>query len=463
MEGFLEEIAGVQSYNGQSEMYNLEFFSRHIDVDTLIALLQVSHTYSSIINLLNKRHDKVDTATLQKLDEELKVLAEKIGTIKTTQTDLCNNKLDNDTLRKAMYQAGEIDFDKIREMATLDSRIDTMLGENDAKLQIACTEEKSKTGEHEKVDKKRAELDTNIEGYIDRLNELFVELNGKNVDIFKGLDIDTLREQYEQGLVGTIQNISARKAYISYMFDILKRESQMVPQIYVTAQQFVASAKKENGFDVPELVGRNDQIILYKNITGVAHDGLRQFADIWCRNATDNDKAITAIGNGYLGTKQFIDGMYDYITNIPTYSQDHSRGGADYDRLFSFNNQLHGKIAELSAKDARSIRNIVGKITNSPHYYTSIEREPYEFATRIFDSFNHSHGDMRTQTFDSKQTTMPNEQAKEQVVQTSQINNGVGIPQQLTEEQQRMLVETALISSIDAPSNDTLNSGGMKR
>ena len=464
MEGFLEEIAGFNNYGGQSEIYNREFFGKHVDVDTLISLLQVSHTYSSVISLLNKRHDNYDTATLQKLDEELKKLAEKIGTIKSTQTDLCSNKLDNDTLRKAMYQASDIDFEKVRELATLDSRIDTMLAENDSKLESSILEERAKNAEHKKVDEKRESLNTNIESYIGRLTELFVELNDKDVNIFKGLNIDTLKEQYEQGLVSTIQNSSARKAYVSYVFDILKRESQNVPQIYATAQQFVASAKKENGFDVPELTGRNDQIMLNESITDVAHDGLRQFADVWCRNANDNDRAITTIGNGYLSTQPFIDGMYDYIANLPAYNQDHSKGGADYDRLFSFNNQLQGKLTELRAKDSRKIVNIVGKITNSPHYRTSIEREPYEFASRIFDSFNHTHGDMRTQTFDSKQTAMPNEQQFEQVNSQAQLNNsGIAIPQQLTEEQKRMLVENALATSIVAPSDDTLNSGGMKR
>ncbi|MEG2620544.1 MAG: hypothetical protein RSA10_00410 [Bacilli bacterium] len=446
MEGFLEEIAGLRNYNGQSEMYNRKFFGQYVDLDTLISLLQVSHTYSSIISLLNKRHDKVDNIVLQKLDEELNALIEKIGTIKATQTDLCNNKLDNDNLRKSLYQANEIDFDEVRKLVSLDSRIDTMLVENDSKLEIACNEKKLKNEEHKQFDEKRDALDTNIESYVGRLNELFVELNGKSVDIFNGLNIDTLREQYEQGLVGIIQNTSARKAYVSYVFDILKRENRNVPQVYATAQQFVANAKRENGFDVPELVGRNDKIMLNESITDVAHDGLRQFADIWCRHATDNDKAITTIANGYLSTQTFLDGMYDYITNISTYSQDHSKGGTDYDKLFSFNNQLHAKLAELQAKDSRKFINIVGKITKTPNYYTSIEREPYEFATRIFDNFNHSHEDMRTQTFDTKQTTMPNEKQTEQINPVYESNN-ITMSKQLTDEQQRMFTANIIATS----------------
>ena len=472
MEGFLEEIAGLDGASGQSVIYNSEFFSKHIDLDTLIGLLQVSHTYSSIIDLLNKRHDKVDTATLQKLSEELKTLGEKVNSIKGTQAELCNNKLDNDNVRKAMYQASEIDFDKIRELATLDSRIDSLLAENVTKLEVALVEEKSKKSENEKVVGKREKLDVEIESYIGRLNELFAELNGVNINMFNGLDIDTLKEQYEQGLTNTIQNTSARKAYVSYVFDILKREIKMIPEICATAQQFVASAKKENGFDVPELIGKNDQIMLNESITSVAHDGLRQFADIWCRNATDNDKAITTIGNGYLSTQPFIDGMYDYIANLSTYNQDHSKGGADYDKLFSFNNQLHGKIAEIQTKDSRMLINVVNRVRNEistrtnsfKRYgtYQSVEREPYEFATRIFDSFNHRHGDMRTQTFDNKQTTIPNEQQTEQINPISPVT-GISVPQQLTEEQKAMLINNAIGTAINTPSDETLNSGGMKR
>lgn len=462
MEGFLEEIAGFQNYNGQSGMYNREFFSKHSDINTLISLLQVANTYSSIISLLNKRHNKEDSAILEKLDQELKVLVEKISSIKSAQTDLCNKKLDNDSLRKAAYQSSEIDFDKIREMAVLDSRIDVILVENDLKIEVAINEEKNKNGERKKVDEKRAKLDTEIEGYIGRLNELFAGLNGKNIDIFNGLDINTLREQYEQGLVEIIQNTSMRKAYVSYLFDILKKESQMIPEIYATSQCFVSNAKKENGFDVPELVAKNDQIMLTESITMVAHDGLRQVADIWCRNATDKDEALTTIGNGYLSTQPFIDGMYDYISNLSSYSNDNSKGGADYDRLFSFNNQLFQKLAELQTKDSRSIRNIVGRITNSPHYYTSIEREPYEFATRIFDSFNHRHGDMRTQIFESKQSTMSDDQQTEQINLINQMK-GMAIPQELTEEQKAILINNVLGAPVTTPSEEELSSVGMQR
>ncbi|MEG1495360.1 MAG: hypothetical protein RR406_03595 [Bacilli bacterium] len=404
------------------------------------SLLAVSNSYSGIINLLNKRHNKYENTLLQKSDEELSTLIEKINTIKATQIDLCNNKLANDSLRKTLFQAAEIDFDKVRKLVSLDSRIDTMLVENDSKLEIICNDEKIENENHKKLVENREALDTNIESNMGILNGLCSELDGKSVDIFKGLNIDTLREQYEQGLVGVIQNTTVRKACVSYAFDSLKRENRNLSQTYATAQQFVAKAKRENGFDVSELVGRNDQIMLNNGIRHIVHNGVRGIAAM-LGDAPDDDKTVTAAANGYLTMQPFVDGMYDYISNISTYSQDYSKGGTDYDKLRSFNNQLQAKLAELQDKDSRKFMNIVGK-----GHTISTERLPYEFVTNIFDNFNENLGNMRTQIFDAKQTTMGNEQQTEQ--QNSMYKgNDMTMSKQSIDEKQGMFTANIIDTS----------------
>lgn len=462
MVGFLDGIADIERYDGQSEKYNREFFAKYIDLNVLISLLETSHTYSGIIDLLNKRHDKVDTDLLQKLDEELSVLAEEIAAIKKTQSELCDVKIDNTNLIMKMYEADEIDFNEIKELEEMDSQINDTLKKNNAQLEIMCSEEKMKNDKHKPIDEKRATLDINIENYIVKLKASLLELNGKNIDIFNGLDIDTLKEQYEQGLVETIQNTVARKAYVDNMFNILKRESKMIPQIYATAKHFADNAEKENGFDVPEVIIKNDQIILNGSITTVAYDGLRSFADIWCRNAPDHDKDITTIGKGYIATQPFINGMYDYVDNLPLYNQDHSKGGDAYDKLIGYNNQLEEQLEVLRTKDSKNLINIVRRITNNPGQLASIEREPYEFATRIFDNFNRTLDDVRTLTFDSKQTEMSNEEPLKQTNQTHQFND-FEIMQEPTEEQKRKLANNALSATVVTSSEETLGSSGMRR
>ncbi len=473
MEYFLEDVAGFNNYSGQTSSYNYDFFSKYVDSDILITLIQLSHSYTSIIDLLEKRNNKEESATLQKLNSELKEIAEKISSIKNTQNDLCNNKLDNDSLRKALYESETIDFEKIRELASFNVRIDGLLAVNDIKLETNYSEQKIKTVEHKKLDEKRRKLDASIESDINGLKELLISLNEKNVDVFKGVNIDTLKEQYEQGLVGIIQNTVARKAYVSYVFDIMKRENKHIQEIFTASSTFVSTAKKEDGFEVSELATKDDQIMLTRWVNLVAKEGLRNFGDIWCRNATDQDKSITAIGNGYLQTQPFIDGIYDYISNMGEYNKDNSSGDQAYDKLHNSNNQLHQILGKFYSKDARDIRNIangiinaISKETKKYGYYQSMEREPYEFAVRVFDMFNSRMNHVRAPLYDkvnTEQQTQSNEQQVDLVEPISPMTN-FETTQELTEEQKRMLVNGTTGISVDVLNNDEgLSSGGMRR
>lgn len=472
MNGFLEEIAGVQNYGGQTTIYNRDFFDKHIDADTLISLLKVSHTYSDVIKLLEKRHEPNDNKTLQKLAHELKAINEKIVLIKNDQIELCKSKSDNSYLRKAMYQTIDVDFDKLRELATLDNKINTKLAENNARLESLLLEEKYINKEHQKINDKMMKLDTEIERYIAKLKTQFIELNGKNIDIFKEINIDSLREQYEQGLTSVIQNRSARKAYTCYLFDILKREIKNVPQIYVTAQYFVANAKKENGFDVPNLVGNNHQIMLNEGITSVAHERLRQFADVWCSGAKDDDIVLNKIGDEFLKVKSFIDGMYSYSKNLPLYNKDRSKGQEDYDKLLSYNKKVAYKADELSGRDSMRLRNVVNNFINRPSYYTSLEREPYEFALSVFDYFDQTHNEMRVGVFEKGQVTPTTEQKNETFNAQTKSTSGEEILQNPTdsrwaEEELLDVVKKAVKNSLEttmtAHDDDTISHGPMKK
>lgn len=395
MEGFLEEILGLNGYVGESQRYNRDFFDKYVNKEVLFDLLKLSHIYISIVHLLEDKNSDIDIVLLEKLKEEKQAIDIKVESIKNSQLELCDNKEINDNARKGIYQSSEIDFDKIKELELLDSRIDTLLKDNDIKLNAALLERKNKTAQIEKISDRNEKINSKIENYISELNQLFIVLNEKDITVFNNLDVDAIKNQYETGLTSIIGNTQARKAYVSYIFDILKRESEMLPQIFATAKQYVNSATREKDFNVSELNLMNNKISLTESATFTIHDNLRQFADIFCRNANDNDKSISTIGNGYLGTQLFIDGIYSYINNLETYDKDISKANLDYQKLHDYNNQLYAKLADLQSKDSRKLINIVNRVKSGVSgRYQSIEREPYEFATRIFDDFNRKYGNL---------------------------------------------------------------------
>jgi len=445
------------------DLYNGVFFEKHIDKDTLTGFLKVSSIYYDIIKLLDKRYESNDIVMLQKLDEELKGLTEEIIEIRKTQIDFCNDKLDNDNLRKAMHQTGEEDFEKLEEITKLNSKIDNMTADNDIKLEKAKIEEQNKSEEYGKIDEERTKLDTDIENCIDKLNKVLAELDGKNIDIFNGLDIDTLREQYEQGLVDMFPNVAVRKTYASYLFDVLKRENKMLSETYATAQQFVSSARKENGYDVQELAIKNDKINMFSALNGVVHNELDQLIPTLFKYEPDTNQIITQAGNNYLSVQPFIDGMYDYIANMEQYEMDNSKSRTDFRKINAYND----KMQELFSKtNVGPVGKVINQITNTTIMSRGLgliihDAQPYDFAMRANNLFTIAILKTRTQVQQEKQTTISNEQPIEQINKANKSND-IQI-QQLSEEQKRMFAENFLTTSVSTIDDESLNSGDMKR
>ena len=371
MRGFLEDVVGSSYYEGATTSYNYDFFESYIDHELLVDLFQLSNKYTNIISLLKKRNDTEETNLLSKLSSELKELEEKINEIKTTQMDLCDDILGNVEFRKNAYQSETIDFKKINHLNTLNIRAERSLSESDIELEDLVTKRTHTNEERKQIVDKRAALDDDIERQNDELKELITNLNGKEIDIFKDVNIDSLEEEYKQGLEKIIQNSAAKEAYTSYVLDILKRENHHFQHLFSTAKDFISIANKENGFEVPELELKNEQIMMTESVTAIAKERLRLFGDIYCRNATDQDKLITKTANGYLQTKQFVDGIYDYIFNIEEFSKNIPAANESYFKLRNFNNLLHNKLAETIRGEGRN----------------SLSKEAYELSIEMFDIF----------------------------------------------------------------------------
>ena len=232
--------------------------------------------------------------------------------------------------------------------------------------------------EREKIENKRQRIEIEIKKIIEKLKEMIAELDGKGIDILGETDLEALKEEYERGLVNIIPNEKARKTYVDYMFEILKREIQCVREAYIASKKFVGEAKEEEDFYVDELVDINNKLRMFNEINERFADELTVFASVWCYKKGNEDKATNIIAKGYNDVKEFIISLYNYAESLGTL-----KGNSDdyYDTLARVFVHLQERYTELLRKDSGMISRILGT-------GQSIERIPYDVVNALYSSIS---------------------------------------------------------------------------
>ena len=329
MESLLGEVAGND--NSKLEQYNKRFFEEHLECNTLFSLLQCSDRYLNIIWFLNERYcskePRVDSAT----EKQLKDAIEKREELRKQHLILLNNKQTNTERIIAEYAKPELDFIEINQLENLDKGNENLLSTNKAALELARGIEKFIKEAKKEVVEIIEQFNREMESKIKALNNIQTELEGSDaeIELLRGLDLDSLKEEYEERVSKIIENDSIRGTYINYMFTILEKEIQVVLDSYEASRHFVASANKENGFLVPELMAKNSQLYLAE---GINHCAYRDISDLGnSLGNKENSDFILLMSAKYMELKPFMYKLYEYVDEFPTYVKtNQSQGRAKY-------------------------------------------------------------------------------------------------------------------------------------
>ena len=353
MDGFLEEIVGMDDYKSNVTEYNYNFFEKYVDKNVLYDLLDLCHLYVSTLDLITRRNQNWKNEQLLDLAFNVEQVESQIDDIIDSQRILCEKKRNAAVSRSSVYlatswgESGEgieptTDFDHIAELTQRDLQISEELEKNDIILKQLLEQLFDRQQAYNKAKGYIGGLNDKILQNFELIQNLFISLDGKDRSVFN-IDIEQIKEEYSAGLVDVLPNTKAREMYMTYLFDSLEREISSVEQTYGVAKQFISSAEEETNFVVPELQAQNNKIACTYDITQSMQDNVKQFVGVGCKGATDENLLVTEVSEEYLRVKPYVDDIYSYIDNLEIYEKDPGLSKIHYLNIFDVANDSCNK------------------------------------------------------------------------------------------------------------------------
>lgn len=363
---YLLEIAGMATYKTSDLKqldYNKKFFSKYIDIIKLQKAIISSQLYSQILRDIEVRYREEDDKKITELEEKNRELNNTIKQDIQRLNDLHNmeNVVNNRILD--LYNVNNINMESIIKQDKFKAEIEDNIKSIKVRIKPTLKAINDNNNKIKFINDRRMKYDKFIEDNITKLKESLKDLEGKQ--FFKDVDLDSLKEEYESGLKEIYPNDITRKVYVDYTFMMLKHELNMLNQILSTSRLFTSQADKLDKYEVPEIALQNEQINTFNEIDEEVYQKLMFFINRTIKSKDDINKIE---GEGFNNIYLLISGVYDYINKIPEYIEGKESDIEEYNVLVGYYEQA-----------MNNFRNIGTGV---------IEGESYEFAARVFNTFN---------------------------------------------------------------------------
>ena len=328
---YLLEIAGMATYkssNLKQLEYNKNFFGKYTNIANLKKAIIATQLYSQILRDVEIRYREEEETKLLNTEEEVKELNNKISDNKTKIMDLYNMKISNSLKSRDVFLTNNIDIDVNKKQNEFDDEIDERIRIEINRIapELKIILEKQKTVNE--IVQKRMTLSHIIEKNISKLRELLEELEGQK--FFDEVDLDSLKEEYEEGLKKIYPNDIARKTYVDYTFMIIKHELKMLDQSLSISKIFVNKADKIDKYELPEIALQNELINAFNEIDGEVYQKIMFFIN---RTNKSKDEINKIEAEGFNNVYSLISGVYDYLDKIPEYVNDEELNVREYNDL----------------------------------------------------------------------------------------------------------------------------------
>jgi len=365
---YLVEIAGMATYKSSNLKqldYNKNFFGKYLneDIKYLRKAIIATQIYSQILRDIEVRYREEDDKKITELEEKNRELNNTIKQDIQRLNDLLNmeNVVNNRILD--LYNVNNINMESIIKQDKFKVEIEDNIKSIKVRIKPTVKEINDNDNQIKDINDRRIKYDKYIEDNITKLKESLKDLEGKQ--FFKDVDLDSLKEEYEQGLKEIYPNDITRKVYVDYTFMILKNELNMMNNVLSTGRIFVEKADKIDKYELPEIALQNEQINIFNEIDEEVYQKLMFFIN---RTTVESDKNNNIEGEKLNNIYQLISSIYDYINNIPEYVTDKETGIKIFNNIVGYYEQSMNNLPNIGD----------GKI----------DGDTYQFTAKVSNMFN---------------------------------------------------------------------------
>ncbi len=373
MESILYIISDVSILNNlEINIYNKEFFSKHIDIEKLNKIIIIKEVYNRLISLFGDRFSEQNLNRFNEKDEEVKKAQKRINTCISESQELERRRVELSKKQELLYSEDKFDENKITTIENELNDISKQLVEKKSELKKLINTKRSLMGQKRKNDAFKRGYDSRIKDEYKILSKHLKDFDISSLSILDVLTSEELLKEYEEGLKQILPNEKQRKTYLNYFKSILTSEVSNTKSIIETAVDYQKRANEDNLYHLADLDEKNNQMFEAHHILSdinyiISFDFNPGFFDNMKKGSkvVASEKMISAFNE----IKGFIDKALEYALNYEKYRSDSKLEQTAFNELISMIN----KIYERNNKKRPKILGIIPR-----NGFSSIESFAYE-------------------------------------------------------------------------------------